>query len=107
MGLALIEVASAIASPEVGMVHDASHPLWPVLNARRFGTKTKIADREAKLKLMKLSLGPEENMHRGPCREIRSKSGASGKAIVQGILDRTARNACESYAERETRDLAI
>ena len=92
-GISSYEIASAIGVTQKSawfMMHRMRFGLS--LNAKRFGTKTKIGGPENEVEVDETFVGGQKkNMHRDRAVRYEAKGGASGKTIVQGILDRTAR----------------
>jgi transposase-like protein len=92
-GISSYEVASAIGVTQKSawfMMHRIRFGLS--LNAKKFGTKTKIGGPENEIEVDETFVGGQKkNMHRDRAVRYEAKGSASGKTIVQGILDRTAR----------------
>jgi hypothetical protein len=62
------------------------------LNAKKFGSKTKLGGPDNEIEIDETFVGGQKkNMHRDRAIRYEAKGGASGKAVVEGILDRTTR----------------
>ena len=92
-GISSYEVASALGVTQKSawfMKHRIRFGLS--LNAKRFGSKNKIGGSNNEVEVDETFVGGQKrNMHRGRAVRYEAKGGASGKAVVQGILDRSAR----------------
>jgi transposase-like protein len=92
-GISSYEVASAIGVTQKSawfMMHRIRFGLS--LNAKKFGSKTKIGGPENEVEVDETFVGGQKkNMHRDRAVRYEARGGASGKTIVQGILDRTTR----------------
>jgi len=92
-GISSYEVASAIGVTQKSawfMMHRIRFGLS--LNAKRFGTKTKIGGPDNEVEVDETFVGGQKkNMHKDKAVRYEARGGAFGKTIVQGILDRTAR----------------
>jgi len=92
-GISSYEVASALGITQKSawfMMHRIRFGLS--LNAKRFGTKSKIGGPENEVEVDETFVGGQKkNMHRDRAVRYEAKGGASGKTVVQGILDRTVR----------------
>jgi len=92
-GISSYEVASSIGVTQKSawfMMHRIRFGLS--LNAKKFGAKTKIGGPDNEVEVDETFVGgSKSNMHRDRAIRYEARGGASGKAIVQGILDRTVR----------------
>ena len=92
-GISSYEIASSIGVTQKSawfMMHRIRFGLS--LNAKKFGIKTKMGGPENEIEVDETFVGGQKkNMHRDRAVRYEAKGGAQGKAIVQGILDRTAR----------------
>ena len=92
-GISSYEVASAIGVTQKSawfMMHRIRFGLS--LNAKRFGAKSKIGGPDSEIEVDETFVGGQKkNMHADKKVRCEARGGASGKTVVQGILDRTAR----------------
>lgn len=92
-GISSYEVASALGITQKSawfMMHRIRFGLS--LNARKFGSKTKIGGSGSEVEVDETFVGGQKkNMHKDKQVRYEAKGGAFGKTVVQGILDRTAR----------------
>jgi len=92
-GISSYEVASALGITQKSawfMMHRIRFGLS--LNAKRFGAKTKVGGPGNEVEVDETFVGGQKkNMHFDRAVRYEAKGGASGKAVVQGILDRTVR----------------
>ncbi len=92
-GISSYEVASAIGVTQKSawfMMHRIRFGLS--LNAKRFGIKTKVGRPDNEVEVDETFVGGQKkNMHKDKAVRYEARGGAFGKTIVQGILDRTAR----------------
>jgi len=92
-GISSYEVASALGITQKSawfMMHRIRFGLS--LNAKKFGSKTKIGGPDNEVEVDETFVGGhKKNMHRDRAIRYEARGGASGKTVVQGILDRTVR----------------
>jgi transposase-like protein len=92
-GISSYEIASAIGVTQKSawfMMHRIRFGLS--LNRKRFGTNPKIGGGESEVEVDETFVGGQKkNMHLNKKVRYEARGGASGKTVVQGILDRTAR----------------
>jgi len=91
-GISSYEIAASIGVTQKSawfMMHRIRFGLS--LNAKRFGVK-KLGGPDSEIEVDETFIGGQKkNMHRGRAARYEAQGGPKGKAIVQGILDRTAR----------------
>jgi transposase-like protein len=106
-GISSYEVASAIGVTQKSawfMMHRIRFGLS--LNAKKFGTKTKIGGPDSEVEVDETFVGGQKkNMHANKKVRYEAKGGAFGKTIVQGILDRTARQVRAKVMPNVTREV--
>ncbi len=92
-GISSYEVASAIGITQKSawfMMHRIRFGLS--LNAKKFGTKTKLGGGNREIEVDETFVGGHKhNMHKDKAARYEARGGPKGKTVVQGILDRTAR----------------
>ena len=106
-GISSYEVASALGITQKSawfMMHRIRFGLS--LNRKRFGTERKVGGPDNEVEVDETFVGGQKkNMHKGRRDRYEAKGGAFGKTVVQGILDRTARQVRAKVLPDTTREV--
>lgn len=106
-GISSYEIASSIGVTQKSawfMMHRIRFGLS--LNRKRFGTNQKIGGGENEVEVDETFVGGQKkNMHKDKQVRYEARGGAFGKTIVQGILDRTARQVRAKVMPNLTREV--
>lgn len=106
-GISSYEVASALGITQKSawfMMHRIRFGLS--LNRKRFGSNSKLGGPENEIEVDETFVGGQKkNMHKNRAVRYEARGGASGKTVVQGILDRTARQVRAKVMKNVTREV--